>query len=698
MKSILGDDLFVPQAEQGECGLACLAMVARHYGDRSDLSALRRRFGSSSRGASFSDLRRFADQLGFSSRGIKTDAASLGALTLPAILHWNMNHFVVLKEVKEGIRRRFLILDPADGEKALSQDDLSRHYTGVCLELVLTPNFRPGKRRERLRLSQLWKGMRGLPSSLSKILALSLLVQILTLVSPFFMQAAVDSALPSMDYEFLGMLAFGFAGVAVITALFDAARARLSTKLAHEFSYQVATGMYRHTSFLPLKWYERRHLGDIISRFGSLNPISDFLSRTVTAVALDALMAVVCIVIMIVYSPIMTFVSASAALLYALLKFVFLHAMKLANANVLSAQAHESSVFIENMRGALSIKMFCQESARTNHWQNKKAKFTQASYKLAKITGDFDAINAFIVAVETVLFIYIAIRLVMNGALTLGMVLAFQIFRANFIGSAVRVIDQAVLYRLLGVHLGRLSDIALEARESEKLVREVIPPVKLDFVDVSFSYGEGQRNVIDRVTFSLRMTELTAISGPSGAGKTTLVKLMCGLLEPTSGKILADGVPLAEYGYRTYRNHFGVVNQEDVLFAGTIAQNVAFFDPDCDFDRLIRCCRQAEIHQDVMSMPMKYDSLIGDMGSSLSGGQRQRLLLARALYKAPTFLLLDEGTAHLDPDVEAVVVERLKQRVGGVWFVTHRESIVGQAKQRITVSKDGVALAVDPAL
>lgn len=677
----------IRQSEAGECGLACLAIIEQHYGGSGDLYALRRRFKTSSRGASLRDLIHIADQVGLQARGLQSDIPSLAQLFTPAILHWDLNHYVVLTNVRKKTRKAsYKIVDPARGTRVLDEHELARHFTGVVLEVMPTSTFQPRTPAPRLRFSQLWTNISGLWPALGRILVLSVLMQAVALVMPLYMQIAVDTALPAMDMDLLNILAVGFGSLLIINAMVSIVRARLTLNLSYSLGYQTATNLFRHTIFLPVSWFERRHLGDVISRFGSLQPVVDLLSRGLVSSIIDGALTLTTLVLMLAYSPTLTALTVGIVLIYGLAKAAYYNSAKMANANVLEAQAVESSIFIENIRGISAIKMFCQECNRRRRWQNKKAEFINHSLKLGRLNVGFTTVNSFIVAMENVVFIFVAMQMIMSSAFTLGMAFAFQAYKSSFVSSLTRLIDQVVNYRLLGVHLGRISDIAFEKREPDALTLR--PPsfetVTLD--RVSYSYGENLPPVLRNVNLTIRLSETTAIIGASGSGKTTLLKLICGLLEPTTGRILVDGVPLNEYGVRTYRSQLGVISQDDTLFAGSLAENISFFDADYCMDRIVRCGRDAAVHDEVMKMPMKYDTAVGDMGSNLSGGQKQRILLARALYKEPILILMDEGTAHLDVAKEAEVIASLKRRGTAQILVAHRPHAIDRADKLVRIS------------
>lgn len=700
INEILRPDNFVRQSEAGECGLACLAMVAAHHGDKRDLSQLRRVFPTSARGATLKSLIFIAEQVGFHARPLRTDIPSLGRIPLPAILHWDLNHFVVLDAVRETHKgRRYRILDPAKGVELLTDVELGNHYTGIALELTLTSKFSKHKAPERLRLTQLWSKMRGLPGALGRILVLSVLMQVITLVTPYYMQLAVDTALPSSDVEFLTLLAIGFGGLLTFSALMNWARSFLVLNLGANLSLQTSFNLFRHTIFLPTSWFEKRHLGDVVSRFSSLQPISDLLSKGLVSSVVDGALAVTTLVLMAVYSVPLTCLVLIVVATYALVKIAFFRSMAFANANVLTAQAVESTAFMENIRGVQTIKMFCKEGDRQRLWQTKKADYVVGSLRLGRMTSGFDAVNALVVSLENIVFIYVAIRIVLAGSLTLGMVFAFQAYKQNFVSSVIRLIDQVMSYRLLDVHLSRLSDLALQEAESEAVAAQADPIVTIELRNVSFSYGLGLPNVLNGVNLSINVPDSLAIVGPSGGGKTTLMKIMSGLLLPTSGSILVNGRALADYGVRSYRSQFGSVAQDDSLFAGSIAENIAFFDPEYSIESVMEAASLAGIHEEIGRMPMKFDTPVGDMGSTLSGGQKQRILLARALYKKPRILLMDEGTAHLDVPMERRVIGSVESTGVTRIIVAHRPdairsvrrvvSVVGGKVQEVPVASDG---------
>ncbi|MEA3033618.1 MAG: ATP-binding cassette, subfamily bacterial CvaB/MchF/RaxB [Sphingomonadales bacterium] len=538
---------YIQQTEASECGLACLAMVAGFHGLKTDLPALRCRFSVSLKGTTLKVLISIAEQIGFHARPLRGELEHLHQIGLPAILHWDLNHFVVLTKVDMGLRgKRFHINDPNGGARVVGEAELSRHFTGVVLELMKSETFQPRIERSRLRIGQLWSQLSGLWVTLRDVLLLSLILQLISLASPFYLQLALDSALPSFDRDLLTVLALGFGGLVAIQVATGWLRSLILVSLGNSLSYQMVVNLYRHLMRLPLPWFERRHVGDIVSRFSSTHAISDLLSHGLISALLDGVMAFGTLALMFIYSPLLAMVAVIAWCLFALMKTGFIHALRLSNIDAITSAAKEESSFLECVRGIAAIKSFANESNRQRIWQQLKADAVNAQIKLGRLTAAFDNGGQFILGIERVLFVYLAIRLAMRGEFTVGMIFAFQAYKQQFLESATRLVEQGIQYRLLDVHLGRISDIALAKPEmpAQSLV-ERDEPVRgeLSLHDVSFRYAAGDREVLRNVNLEIEPGQMAVLVGPSGGGKTTLLKIMMGLFRPTQGELLIDGEP-----------------------------------------------------------------------------------------------------------------------------------------------------------
>lgn len=678
----------IMQAELSECGLACLAMIVSYHGYQIDMSSIRRRFPVSSQGTNLQTLINIADKLHLSSRALKLDLDSVVQLQLPCILHWDMNHFVVLARCST---RGVEIQDPAAGKRRLGMAEFSEHFTGVALELYPTSDFTVGEERQVLRLSQFWSSITGLKRSLVQILFLSLLLQLFAVVAPFYMQTVVDDVLLHSNTDLLIVLALGFGLLLLIEVGTKALRQFVVLNLSSRLNIQMAANLFRQLIRLPLEYFERRHLGDVVSRFGSLDSVRDLLTTSIVTAIVDGFMVLITLVAMFVYSGTLTVAVLLFVAAYITLRIALYQPLHRLTEESLGAHAAAESSFMESVRAIQAIKIFQKESARQNQWQNLLAAALNKDIKLVKLNIGYDTASALLFGLENIVVIYLAAIAVMNNILSLGMLYAFMAYKQRFVSSVDNLVANAIEIKMVGVHLSRLADIAYAEKEKtpdsegiqsvETLRGEIV-------VDrVSFSYPGAETPVLSEVSFTVSAGESVAIVGPSGSGKTTLLKCMMGLLTPTAGQIRVDGKPLREVA--NYRQSIAGVMQDDQLLSGSIADNIACFDQKLDLDRIKKCAEMACIASDIEALPMQYNTFVGDMGSSLSGGQQQRVLLARALYRRPSILFLDEATSHVDAKMEEAIVSQVQELKHTRVAVAHREETI-RAASRVIVLKSQI--------
>lgn len=680
----------VRQSEVTECGLASLAMIANFHGLDVDLGTLRRQYPPSLSGATLKSLMSTADLVGFAGRALKLPLDELSNLHLPAVLHWDLNHYVVLERVRGG---KALIHDPAGRSRWFDKGELSKHFTGIALELRPAEDFEPADRRERLRLPQLWRRMTGLKRAIAQAVVLTLVMQAFVLASPYYMQIAIDSALPALDRNLLTVLAIGFGLFALINAVATLLRGFVLLSAGTALSFGIAVNIARRLFRLPVSWFEKRSVGDILSRFQSIAPIQQALTQGALAAVIDGVLAILILAMMFFYSAALTLVALAAFALYALVRFGSLPLQRKAEEDVIVFHSKEQSMLIESLRGMVTLRLFNRESARHSQWQTRLNDAVNADVGLARITIWQLTANTLIFAVEIVVSLWLAIRLVMDGGFSLGMVFAYVAYKTQFLTRAASLIDQAVAFRMLGLHLERLSDIAL-AEQDISFSRQAAPPGselqgRIELRGIRFRYSPSDPLVLDGVDLVVEPGAHLAITGPSGGGKSTLAKIVLGLLEPDEGEVLVDGVPLARFGHKHYHERIAAVLQDDSLFAGSIADNIALFEDAPDMERIAAAARAAEIHPDIERMPMGYETLVGDMGSALSGGQKQRVLLARALYRRPRLLVMDEGTAHLDAATERAVNRSISSMGITRIVIAHRSETI-HAADRIFSLENGM--------
>ncbi len=671
------------QAEAAECGLACIAMVASFHGYQCDLLTLRQRYGSSARGATVQTIMDHGDALDLSARALRVDFEELCDLKTPAILHWNFNHFVVLRNVN---RTSITIHDPAVGIRRYSLKEAGQRFTGIAIELTPRSSFTNQKDQSKLKIWDFWRDAKGLSSSLLQILVLSLLIQLFALATPFYVQLVVDEVLVKHDTDLLFVLALGFACLTLISVATKTLRGYSSVYLTNQLSYHLGNSVMHHLLRLPMAYFEKRHLGDVISRFESIKPIQNFITSSSISIMIDGLLAMTTLAMMLAYSPTLALVVVLSVLLYAVFRTLQFQPLRNSSHENITAVAKLDSLFMESIRSLQSIKLAGRESQRESSWRNQFANSLTTEARIGRLTVGYEAVNSTLTGLEYLLIVYLGAREVLGGVLTIGMLYAFMAYRSNFSNAVISIINQIMQYRMVGLHLDRVSDITRSEQEPGlHQTGKFTIPVKghLAMVDGAFCYEGTKQPVFEHLSLEINAGDFVALYGPSGIGKSTLLKVLMGLSHASKGTLSVDKQPLSPSILRSYRNAIAAVTQEDSLFSGSLKDNISFFDLAPDNDKIFEATKQAEIHKDILHMTMGYESLIGDMGTALSQGQQQRLLIARALYSNPKILFLDEGTAHIDAETELRIMDNLKSLNITCIYVTHNPSLLSYANKII---------------
>ena len=684
------------QAEAAECGLASLAMVAGFHGLSTDLPALRQRFSLSLKGATLANVMHVAAALELAGRPLRLELEQLPELKTPCILHWNLNHFVVLKEANA---RRIVVHDPAFGARNLTYAEASRHFTGVALELSPTVEFKPAEERQRIRLRDLMGKVVGLKRSVTQVLMLALCLELLALLSPFYMQLVIDSALVTADLDFLTVLAIGFGLLVAVQSGLSLVRSWALLYLGTTLNFQWLANVFSHLIRLPVGFFERRHMGDIVSRFGAVAAIQQTLTGTFLEALLDGVMSVATLAMMLHYSPMLAMISIGAVAIYACLRALAYGPLRAASEEQLVLSAKQQSTFLETLRGIQSLKLFSREDERRARWLNEVTDTTNRTIRTQKFLLYYKAANGLLFGLENVLVIYFGAHLVLENGFSTGMLVAYMSYKMNFTTRVGGLVDKFFEVRMLELQAGRLADIVFHEREDpgppvEKTASDIEPRIELR--NISYRYADSEPNVLNGCTLSIDAGDCVAIVGPSGCGKTTLVKLMLGLFPPVEGEIFVGGVSLRHLGLRNYRRMAASVMQDDQLFAGSLSDNIGFFDAAPDQDWIEHCGKLAAVHDEIMRMPMGYNTLIGDMGTAISGGQKQRILLARALYKRPRILFLDEATSHLDVGNERAVNIAMKELGITRVIVAHRPETIAIARRVVVLQAGKVGQDLRP--
>ncbi|NRN26892.1 peptidase domain-containing ABC transporter [Photorhabdus heterorhabditis] len=677
----------VMQTEATECGLACVAMIAGYYGLNMDLQALRKYYQVSLKGMNLRDIIVLADRLSLASRPIRADLDSLSQVKTPCILHWSFNHFVVLKKFS---RRGVIIHDPAKGERRISVDELSKKFTGVALELWPNKDFQKRTEKKTIRLLDMFKNVSGLSRALVQVLALSFCIELLAMAVPMAAQFTIDMALRSSDIDLVSVIVCGIIGLLIFRALLSIVRSWSVMSIKYTLGIQWSSGLFSHMIRLPTSYFEKRHIGDVTSRFNSLSAVQDAFTADMIASLLDIVVVIGLFFLMWVYNGYLAVVVISISIVYASLKFFLFRAYRSANLEAIAHESQQQSHFLETVRGITCVKIFDLADRRRSDWLNLVIDEANAKIYLFKIDLVTQTAAQLLIGLTSVSILWLGAKLIDGGTLTTGMLFAFLIYSDMYVNRTIRVVDSIIKLRLIDMHSERLSEVALaepEHHEGEAVLScsETISG-SIEIKSLSYRYGDGEPAIFENVFLSIKAGESIAIVGPSGCGKSTLLKTIGGLVSPESGFIYLDGVDVRRLGLGAYRSHIACVLQEDRLFAGSLLDNISSFDVKPDHEWVYECARLASIHTEIEEMPMKYETMVGDMGSALSGGQRQRISLARALYKRPKILFLDEATSDLDIDNEAKINDSIRELKITRVFVAHRPTMIAMADRVFDLS------------
>jgi ATP-binding cassette, subfamily B, bacterial CvaB/MchF/RaxB len=532
----------------------------------------------------------------------------------------------------------------------------------------------------------------GLKRSMAQVFLLALCLQAVAIVSPFYMQWAVDGAVVSADRDLLTVLGLGFMLLAVIHVALSVLRSWAVLYLSTTLNLQWLANVFSHLLRLPVSYFEKRHLGDVVSRFGAVTNIQRTLTSSFVEALIDGVMAIATLAMMLVYSAWLTALAAAAVAVYGALRWAFYEPLRRATEEHIVHTAKQQSHFLETVRGVQSIKLFGRQEERRSRWLNLVVEAVNQDLLGQKLGLGFRSANALVFGTERVAIVWIGATLVLDSAFSVGMLFAFMAYKEQFSARFAGLVDKIIDLRMLGLQGERLADIVLTAPEPEcAAVCADDVDASLEARGLSYRYSDMEPFVLLNCSFTIQAGESVALVGPSGGGKTTLLKLMLGLLPPTDGKVLAGGIAIDKLGIDRYRKMVGTVMQDDQLFAGSIGDNISFFDPSPDHGSIERFARLAAVHDDIAAMPMGYNTLIGDMGAALSGGQKQRILLARALYKQPRILFLDEATSALDVQRERAVNDAIRSLNLTRIIIAHRPETIASADRVIVLQGGKVA-------
>ncbi len=677
------------QMSATECGAACLAMVLSYFGRATTVSECHEMCGAGRDGATAKSIADAARAAGLSVRAFRAEPRALGHLSMPAIAHVGFNHFIVVERANA---RHATVIDPTGGRHRMGLDTLEEEMTGVVLTFGLTAAFAPRRGATtapwgRHALAAL-RG-KGVLASLGQVLLASLLQHGAGLCVPAFTVVLFDRLIPANDRLSINTALLGLVLLVASQALLHALRGVVLSFAQARLDATLMLGFFRHLLSLPLRYFEERTSGDLMMRLAGNTAVRDLLGHHLLGAVLDVLFVGVYFTLLFTLSPAMGAVALCAALAQACLLWISHRSTAALVYQELSAQAASQGYLIEALKGVRTLKASGAEARAIDHWGGLFRRAARLSLRRAQRSAALDSALHAVRLLAPLLLLWVGARLVMARELTIGGVWALTAIAAAALGPLASLVESAQKLTRAAGEIARIAEaLASEPEQHDREVRAA-PPIggAIELRDVSFRYAKGSPEVLSGVSFRAPPGSKVALVGRTGSGKSTLLSLLLGLHEPTSGTIDYDGHPLATLKYETVRRQLGVVTQEVFLFAGSIRDNIAFNDPALSPEEVERAARLAALHDDIVGMPMGYETLVGEGGIALSGGQRQRLALARALASRPSILVLDEATSQLDGATEAEIARSIEDLRCTRVVVAHRLSTIAGADMILVLDK-----------
>jgi ATP-binding cassette, subfamily B, bacterial len=676
---------FIQQLTATECGAACLGMILAYHGKHVPVDKIREATGVDRNGTTAQSIIDAGRWYGLRGRGVAVELDELVYLETGSILHWEFRHFVVFDRLrKDGVE----IVDPALGRRRVTMDEFRRAFTGVALLFEPEDDFETSEKRgivwryvgQILGQSRLW----------ARILATSLMVQLFALAVPLLTGALVDRVVPRGDVHLLTILVAGMLGLVAFQFLASLIRAHLLLHLRTYLDARMTLGFLDHLTDLPYDFFQRRSAGDLMMRLNSNATIREILTSGALSGVLDGALAILYLFILLV-------ASAKLGLLVVVLAVLQVGTFVLTrrrqhdlNSKSLSAQARSQAYQVEMLGGMETLKSVGSEKRAAEHWASLFVDTLNVSLDRGRLQANIDAVAGTLRLGSPLVILAYGATLVLSGELSLGTMLGLSAVAAGFLGPLASLVATATQLQLLGSYLERIDDVMKTPPEQDRDKVRLAPPLRgrITLEHVSFRYGPAAPLVVSDVSIDIQPGQFVAIVGRSGSGKSTLARLLVGLYAPTTGRILYDGMDLAELEVRSLRRQMGIVPQTPFLFGSSLRGNIALQDPSTPLEDVVEAARLANVHDEILAMPMGYETLLLDGGASLSGGQRQRVALARALVQKPAVLLLDEATSSLDAVTESQVQVSLSGLHSTRIVIAHRLSTVVNADM-ILVMQDG---------
>ncbi|MHA7680847.1 ABC transporter transmembrane domain-containing protein [Cupriavidus sp. PET2-C1] len=682
----------VEQAEEMDCGAACLAMICRHHGIPMTLGKLRELANVTTQGATLDSLARAGESLGFTTRGVQCTHDSLLGFELPFIVHWEGYHYVVVY----GVSKRWVwVADPALGFRKMGVEEFERGWSGTCLL------FTSGESMAQLAVARSpWLRFIGYLAPYKRILAhlfmATFVIQVLGVVPPLIIQNILDGVVVHQNMGLLNLLILGLIVSSVFSQLMSSVRAYLANFMVRNMDFAMMSHFFKHTMSLPFSFFAKRKTGDIFARFQENQTIRAFLTESTVTTALNLLMVFIYFTIMFLYNVKMTLVLIAFVIPIAILTIVATPKVKAFAREVFTTTTDARSYLMEALGGVETVKGMGIERPVRLKWEKKYAKALEVQYRAQAFHILVGLASQLLNAATTIAVLWVGANLVLQRELTVGQLIAFNAFMGSVLAPLMGLVALWGQLNDAGVAMERLGDVLdldPEQKPEELASRVMLPDLQgeINLEGVYFRYGGAETPyVLENISFSIKPGELLAIVGRSGSGKTTLAKMLVGFYVPTEGKITVDGYDLGVIDKEYYRAQIGYVMQSNLLFSGTIAENIACGDDSPDRRHIEEVAKMADAHAFISKLPLGYEQVVGERGVGLSGGQIQRLCIARALYHDPRLLVFDEATSALDTQSESNILGNMQEILQGrtAVIIAHRLSTIMRA-DKILVLYEG---------
>jgi ATP-binding cassette, subfamily B, bacterial len=680
----------VLQMNNVECGAACLAMVLGYFGRRTPIFECRERCGIGRDGVTAQTIAQAARSYGLRVSAYSLEPADFNHVPLPAIVHWDFNHFVVVERWSPA---SVDIIDPGAGRRRLTSEEFDAGFTGVVLTLEPGVQFEQQQRTEQPAWRHYLKYVLSAPGTmgvLAQILGASLLLQVFGVVLPLFTKVLVDDLLPFQITNMITILGLGVAVLLLAQTVTSYLRATLLIYLEARLDARMMIGFFEHVLTLPFRFFQQRTTGDMLMRLGSNTMIREALTNQTASAVLDGALVLVYLAILLALEPVFGAIVSGIGLLQVALLLGTTRRLHDLMQRDLSAEADSQSYLVEALTGIATLKASGAEERALEHWLSLFSKHLNVSLERSHLSTAIESVMTALRVFSPFIMLWVGALYVLDGAMSLGTMLALNALGMSCLLPIASLVASGQQLQLAGAHLDRIADVVREEPEQNLQLVQLTPPLsgQIELKGVNFGYAQHAPLVLRDISLRIEPGQKIALIGRTGSGKSTLARLLLGLCTPTAGEILYDGLALTSFNYRTLRRQFGVVLQEPFLFSGSIRQNIAFNDPGLSLEQVIKAAQLAHIHAEIMRMPMGYETILAEGGSGLSGGQRQRLALARALAHQPVVLLLDEATSHLDALTERLVDQSLSGLSCTRIVIAHRLSTICNA-DLILVFDDG---------